>query len=373
MQQKIAFVINSLAGGGAERVLTTLLTHSRHYADRFAVELVLLDDEEDRYTLPDWLAVSRLGGKGGLRESISLLRAHFARSQPTVALSFLTRANVCTAIAMKRLGRPSVLSERIHTSTHLGNGISGRVAKFLVRRYYPNAEKILCVSAGVGEDLVANFGIAPGKIRVIHNPFDLEGIRVAADAAITPPTPRPFAVAMGRLVEAKNFGFLIRAYREAGIAHDLVIAGEGPLRAELANLIDELGLTGRVHLPGFQSNPYALMRAADFYVLSSNAEGFPNGLVEAMAVGLPVVATDCPSGPSEILEARSSPGTVVDAHHGLLVPTGDVTAMRDALRRLAQSEARGPLATAARARAEQFAVGPTVERYWNEVLPLIGA
>ncbi|OYW33918.1 MAG: hypothetical protein B7Z51_00390 [Methyloversatilis sp. 12-65-5] len=177
---------------------------------------------------------------------------------------------------------------------------------------------------------------------------------------------------MGRLVEAKNFGFLIRAYREADIEHDLVIAGEGPLREELAGLIEELGLTGRVHLPGFQSNPYALMRAADFYILSSNAEGFPNGLVEAMAVGLPVIATDCPSGPSEILEAHSRPGTVVDAPHGLLVPTDDVPAMRDALRRLASAEARAPLAARARARADQFAVGPTVERYWNELLPLIG-
>lgn len=373
MQQKISFVINSLAGGGAERVLTTLLTHSRAYADRYAIELVLLDDEEDRYTLPDWLTVVRLGGKGGLRESIAKLRAHFDRSRPDVALSFLTRANVCTAIAMKRLRRPAVLSERIHTTTHLGNGLGGRIAKFMVRRYYPIAQKILCVSGGVGDDLVANFGIAPDKIRVIHNPFDLDGIRAAAETAADLPTTRPFAVAMGRLVDAKNFAFLIRAYSEAGIEQDLVIAGEGPLRDDLARLIDELGLTGRVHLPGFQSNPYALMRAADFYILSSNAEGFPNGLVEAMAVGLPVVATDCPSGPSEILEAQSRPGAVIDAPHGLLVPTNDVEAMRDALRRLASPDVRGPLAAAAKARADQFAVAPTVERYWNELLPLIGS
>jgi glycosyltransferase involved in cell wall biosynthesis len=146
-----------------------------------------------------------------------------------------------------------------------------------------------------------------------------------------------------------------------------VIAGEGPLRAELESLVTSLDLAGRVTLPGFTANPYALMRRADFYILSSNAEGFPNGLVEAMAVGLPVLATDCPSGPSEILVGHGATGDVTEGRHGLLVPCNDVTAMNAGLRAISGAEERARLAALAKARAQDFAADATTEIYWNVI------
>src|SRR3546814_10670758 len=114
-----------------------------------------------------------------------------------------------------------------------------------------------------------------------------------------------YIVAAGRLVPNKNFGMLIEAFAQSGLPGSLVIMGEGPLRGALEARIMQLGLEGRVHLPGFLENPFAVLKRASLFALPSNAEGFPNGLVEAMACGLPVVAANCASGPAEILLNRS--------------------------------------------------------------------
>lgn len=370
---RISFIINSLAGGGAERVMTTVLTYSAARRDAFDIELVLLDDEPDAYAPPDWLKVTRLGGRGGLFESIRLLRAHLARRGPDITLSFLTRANIANAIVMAARRKPFLISERIHTSAHLGNGVGARFAKFLVARYYRRADRVICVSNGVGQHLVERFGVPAVKVVTIYNPFDLDRIARLAVEPLAETLDKPFCLAMGRLVEAKNFGFLIRAFRESGIPQRLVIAGEGPLRAELEALVANLGLVGRVTLTGFTANPYAMMRQADFYILSSNAEGFPNGLVEAMAVGLPVLATDCPSGPAEILEGHGAPACVTEGRHGLLVPCGDVGAMSAGLRAISGADERLRLAVLAKTRAQDFAAGSTTDIYWNVISRTLAA
>jgi glycosyltransferase involved in cell wall biosynthesis len=137
---------------------------------------------------------------------------------------------------------------------------------------------------------------------------------------------------MGRLTPSKNFGMLINAFARSSIEGKLVILGDGPERAALAAQVAALGLSERILMPGFSANPFPTLRRATFYVSPSNAEGFPNSLLEAMSVGLPVISTNCLSGPSEVLadlaRERVGPG-VTFAEHGILVSPDDPVAMAE--------------------------------------------
>ncbi|MDQ8755447.1 glycosyltransferase [Sphingosinicella sp. LHD-64] len=367
--KRILFVINSLAGGGAERVMATLLRHSGDRRDRYAMSLALLDEEASAYAPPEWLPVHRLDSGGGLVRSARRLRALVGETRPDLVLSFLTRSNVAACLATAGRDVPFAISERVNTSAHLPRNISGRVSRTLVRRAYPRARRVIAVSEGVAEDLSANFGVARARVRVLANPVDGDLIRARAQEPDSLPVDGPYVVAMGRLVPNKNFALLIDAFADAAVPGKLVILGEGPERDALERRIAARNLGGRVLLPGFLDNPFPLIAGADCYVLPSNAEGFPNGLVEAMALGLPVISTDCPSGPSEILAERPRGGlTGLDcAAHGLLVPCDDHAALAEGLRRYQDPDFRQRYAAAARARADAFSVAASVGRYWEVI------
>ncbi|WP_413740708.1 glycosyltransferase [Sphingomonas sp. Sphisp66] len=334
--KRIVFAINSLAGGGAERVLTTLLGGSAPWRNRYDVHLALLDDEPRAYPVPDWVEVHQLDARHKLLPSLKQMRALVDRLSPDATLSFLTRANVANAWAMAGRGRPWLISERVNTSAHLGKGRGAITAKAMVRIAYPRAAHVIAVSEGVVDDLADNFGVARTRMSAIANPIDHD--QIAALAAEPPAfTPAdPYIVAAGRLVPNKNMALLLRAYARADPGARLVILGEGPERPALERLAASLGIAGRVDMPGFVANPFALLARAQAYAMPSNAEGFPNGLVEAMACGVPVVATNCASGPSEILadRPRSAVTGGIDVDAGALVPTDDVDAFAAALRRV---------------------------------------
>jgi len=197
-----------------------------------------------------------------------------------------------------------------------------------VQRYFPRNDGIIAVSHGVAEDTA----------RLIHWP--IERIHVAPNPVVTPelrklastplehpwfaPGEPPVILGVGRLYPIKNFPILVRAFAKVHTQRPcrLIILGEGNLRGELEVLAGELGIAADVELPGFVANPYAYMSRAGLFVLSSMLEGSPNALTEALAVGTPVVATDCPSGPREILEGGK---------YGPLVPVGDVDALAAAM------------------------------------------
>lgn len=362
MRRRVLFVINSLAGGGAERVMTTLLAASQPWRERYDLHLALLDREARAYAPPDWVQTTELDCRGRLLPAVRGLRALVGVLAPDVVLSFLTRANVASALAVAGRHSRLVMSERVNTSSHLDS----RAARMMVRATYPRADRIIAVSSGVADDLSRNFGVRRGPLRVIANPVDHQAI--ARGAALQPafPVDADDVVAAGRLVENKNFSMLIDAWARAELPGRLLILGEGPLRASLEADIAARGLADRVLLPGFVPNPFALFARAGVYALPSNAEGFPNGLVEAMACGLPVVAANCASGPSEILLDRRREDVVGTALSpaGALVPTDDASAFAAALDQIHRDPARQQIGDAARTLAQRYSVAETTRRYW---------
>ncbi|MBI1359289.1 MAG: glycosyltransferase [Alphaproteobacteria bacterium] len=364
----IVFVINSLGPGGAERVLENLLHAAPH--QHWTCHLVLLDQETEWRSPPDFVQVHRLDCRMGLRASLSGLTEVLERIRPDLVVSFLVRANVAAIIASGRVGAPCIISERAHLSTHLKGKYAGPrrwVAFAAPRLIYPRADQVIAVSEGVRSDLIRNFAISPKRVTSIANPFDLERIAQLAMAEPEIALPQEFMVSTGRLVGSKGFEDLLEAYWQANPAIPLCILGEGPDRDRLEQRIADLNLKGRVILAGYVKNPFAVVGRASLFVSASHCEGFPNAMAEAMALGRPVIATDCPSGPAEILEGVESTGTddVYEARYGLLTPVGRPDALAKAMSMMNDPDVRQRYSTLARQRMEDFHIDRIADRYWQ--------
>lgn len=368
---RLMFVINSLEGGGAERVMANLVADIRRELPKARITLVLLDKRPEKHAVPDSVDVVRLDSNGSVTASVRRLMGCARAFRPDVIVSFLTRANIAAVLAARASGARCIISERVHTSSHFGSGMSAYINKTVVRRLYRHAETIVTVSDGVARDLSQSFGIPEERLTTINNPVDGPGIETAAANRPGIDLPDDFLVAVGRLVPNKNFAMLIEAYARAAIAPHLVILGEGPERCMLADLTRELGVADRVHLPGYVENPHAVMRHASLYASASNAEGFPNAMIEAMVLGLPVVATDCHSGPSEIL-AMQPEGQITKmtpAHYGILVPPEAREAMALGLQAMTQTQTRNYYSAKARERAQTFDTQSVIRRYAALIQP----
>jgi glycosyltransferase involved in cell wall biosynthesis len=331
MTASVALFLPSLRGGGAERVAVTL---ANGFAARgFTVDLVLasaegpyLADVSPRVRVVDLRA-------GRVTRALWPLVRYWRRERPAAMLSFMNHANVVAVLAHRLAGRPGrlVVSERNHIGSEAGRarGIQQRLVYALVPWAYRQADGVTAVSEEAAADLERFASLPAGQVRAIYNPFDLERInRLAQEPAPHPwlqPGERPVILAAGRLTEQKDFPTLLCAFTKMHRERParLLILGEGKLRGEMEELVQQFGLTDDdVQLPGFAHNPYAYYARASLFVLSSRWEGLPGVLIEALACGAPVVATDCPSGPREILE---------DGRWGALVPVGDAQALAQAM------------------------------------------
>jgi glycosyltransferase involved in cell wall biosynthesis len=294
---------------------------------------------------------------------------------PIVTMSFLNRSNCANIIAAQHLGYPCIISERIHTSGHFGAGPKAAINKAIVRITYRLADQVLVVSEGVKDDLIANFGVSEGRVRVIHNPIDPEWIRRQSLETSAIISREPYILGIGRLAPNKNFRLLIEAYRASGVSERLVILGDGSERAALERLVARLGLDGRVILAGYVQNPYPIIKAARLFVSSSNAEGFPNALIEAMSLGCPVVATDCDTGPMEILAGRMNGRCrdVMLVRYGILVPTNSTECLADAIQIACRADMRAIYSQRGKQRASDFGVHNSVKQYWSTIEPYIAA
>lgn len=368
---RITFVINSLEGGGAERVLATVLQQWVALGDKdHVLDLVLLDDLPRKYPLPVGLPVRVLDARQSLWRSTWRLRGALHAQRPDLVISFLNRANFAAILVAKLMDLRVLVSERVNTSSHFSSmGWRGRMSKTLVRLLYPHADGVIAVSEGVAKDLEQNFGVAAQRLHVIHNPYDLAVLRHNAAATPEVTLPPNYIVGVGRLTRNKNFPLLLHAHALMPGDIHLVILGAGEQLQELQQLAGTLGSTQRVHFPGYLQNPHAVVARARAFVSSSDAEGFPNAAAEAMAVGTLVVMTDCPSGPAELLGGHAAPGQgVCTGRHGLLVPVGDRDALAAAIGRVLKQPEDEEMQTL-RLRAMDFMstldAAQVVQRYIN--------
>jgi glycosyltransferase involved in cell wall biosynthesis len=356
---KLAFFLQDLAGGGAER---NMLTLAAAFADRgYSVDLVLVRAAGPYLSeVPSNVRVVCLGTRR-TRRSILALARYLRRERPHALLSALVHVNVAAVLAARLSGTKTrvIVTERNQIELGAAQDMSATVglAYRSVSLIYPWADEIVAVSHGVARSLAVYSGLDERRIRVIYNPVVRPTLKAKARAALSHPWfadgEPPVVLGVGRLVEQKGFANLLRSFvivRRTRPAR-LIILGEGPEQASLQTLADTLGLSTDVDLPGFVDNPYPYMVRATVFVLSSAWEGLPSVLIEAMACGTAVVATRCPSGPDEIL---------LGGKLGEMVPVGDAKALAAAiLRTLDRPPSPGDLQT----RADEFSLERAVHQY----------
>jgi glycosyltransferase involved in cell wall biosynthesis len=322
----VALFLPALEGGGAERAYLRL--GGALAAEGHATDLVVATDRGVLWDdVPPGVRLVRLGS-GRSATAVTALVRYLRRERPRALVSAITHANVIAILAagMARTRTPVVVNEQLHLSSEVARS---RVLVALIRALYPRAAAAVAVSQGVARDLEGVAGMRPGSVRVIFNPLPVEELRRRAAGPSGHPWidgegGPPVILAAGRLEPQKDFSTLLRAFAtvRAHAPARLVVIGEGGLRGDLEREVAELGLAADVSLPGFAANPYPFFAGARMYALSSRFEGLPTVLLECLALRLPVVATDCPSGPREILAG---------GRLGRLVPVGDPAALATAM------------------------------------------
>jgi len=356
-QFHIALFLPNLGGGGAERVFTNL-------ANAFVEKGMVVDFVLGKAEGPNLSQIDRrinvvdLGTNtvyGWLRP----MKSYLKERHPELVLSALHHANLTALCANMLSGTKTRIIVSVHgTMSHDIGKSKKRLAKaipLLVKAFYPKADKIICVSSGVAQELINKYHLPKSKVQVIYNPVVTEDMFKKAEEPIDhpwfQPGQPPVILGVGRLTAAKDFETLIKAFalvRKKTEAR-LLILGEGPERVKLEQLVKQLGLQNDVCMPGFVDNPYKYMKHSSVFVLSSRWEGLPTVLIEALALGLPVVSTDCPSGPAEILEGGK---------WGRLVPVRNHEALANAILEALNDE-RGKGAE----RAKEFSLDRIVDQY----------
>ncbi len=362
---RIAFFLSNLDGGGAQRVILRLaeyLDQNGHTIDLVvsrmrgpfidlipaSVHIHLAGFQHPLRILPNIIRLPASTRKIFLEllwqnrpkviRSLTTL-THFLKTEsPDVLLTTLDPSNLIAVCA----GWLAQTKTRIVIRE--ANTISKKIARYnrpfekylpnLAREWYPRADKIIAVSDGVAEDLSKVANLPRERITTIYNPIDLKGLQGNASEPLNDPwfTPNqpPVLLAAGRLTPQKDYPTLLRAVARVMTKRPvrLMILGEGTDRMMLEQLIIQLGLSQEVRMPGFVSNPYKYMAHTAVFVLSSKWEGFPNVLLEALACGCPVISTDCPCGPSELLS---------HGEYGKLVPVGDDEALANGILSILES------------------------------------
>lgn len=313
--------------GGAERVMITLANRFEECGNE--THLVLSEPKGE--LLEELVPTVRLVnlGSGRMIRTLFPLMRYLRIERPDSLLATLSFSNFVAILARKWAGAPtrvvireaSTPKQRYSQSHSLKNRLSLRLMSWL----YPQADTVVAVSRGVADDL-KNLGV-PNPI-VVYNPALTKQFARLREEPIDHPWFQrgepPVILGVGRLEPVKDFATLLRAFALIiqQLPARLVILGEGGERASLEHLAQSLGIAEQVHMPGFVSNPFPYMRRAGVFVLSSRFEGLPNSLIQAMACKCPVVSTDCPSGPNEILS---------NGEYGHLVPVGDSLALAEAI------------------------------------------
>ena len=354
---RVSLLLYHLETGGAESVMVQLC--NGFAAHRLQVDLVVLRKEGALLArLSPQVRIVELGGRDIYRAFPALLK-YLKRERPDVLLSTFELTSLLALIARLVTRVQTRIIVRIATTlgTFWRPPLKKKLERFLVSRAYPFADAIVAVSQGVADDFARYTGIHRDRVSVIYSPiltdsFSAEAAKPVGHRFFVPNGPA-VVLSVGRLTKAKSYETLIRAFallREQ-IPAKLLILGEGEERPTLEALTKSLHLTSEVDMPGSVENPIAYMSKAALFVLSSSVEGLPGVLIQALACGAQIVATDCMSGPREILDGGK---------YGQLVPVGDVNALAAAMQSLLNKD-RYPKAPAEW--LKQFEVDAVAQQY----------
>ncbi|CAL1239174.1 glycosyltransferase [Candidatus Methylocalor cossyra] len=329
---RLAVLVSFSGSGGVERMILNLLP--AFLREGIGVDLLAII----RKPTPDLVRIEgsglRLFDLGVTHTSLALpALVHYLKTERPAALLAAKDRAIRLAVLARRLSGVAVpLVGRLGTNLSAALRHKPVPLRWLrtlpMRWFYPQVDRVIAVSAGVADDTRRLTGLPAARVEVVRNPVITPELYRKSQAPVDHPwflrADRPIILGAGRLTQQKDFTTLIRAFAQVRARRDcrLMILGEGQLRGRLERLVAELNLREAVALPGHVANPFAYLAKATQFVLSSRWEGSCNVLTEAMALGIPVVATDCPSGSAELLGG---------GRYGPLVPVGDVDALAAAM------------------------------------------
>jgi glycosyltransferase involved in cell wall biosynthesis len=365
--RRIGIFLPGLYEGGAERVMLNLA--AGFISIGYETDLILAQAEGPYMAdIPDGVRLIELNKKhfSAQRTIISLpaLIRYIRKERPDGIISSLNFANVVALWAKQLAGVPFRIAISEQNTFSVERAQYSQPFRWILQNFmkylYPIADGIIAVSEGVADDLAKVLRIPRKKILVIHNPVITPEINEKKEAHLEnawfEKNQPPVILAIGRLTRQKGFDVLLRAFalvRKQRVAH-LIILGEGEDRSALMALQKELGLENDVRLPGFVPNPYQYLKNSAMFVLSSRWEGLPTVLVEALYCGIPLISTDCPSGPREILH---------DGLYGHLIPVDDITCLAQAV--LSVLDGETPMVSPSSWEAYEL---KTIVRQYEEVL-----
>lgn len=369
---KLLCFVPTLGNGGAEMHLLRLLNHFDR--SRFQPQLAVARDSGSyEARLAADVHIERCGWTSlpsatlRTQSAVRALRRLIQVERPSVVIAFLEQAIAVTAQALAGLSAPlplfiaGIQNNLEQTLHHLPRWASGWLRREIIAAY-TRADHIIALSHGVADSLRELIPETTDRVSVVHNAgYDREVELLSRQEHPLPLPHNPFFLGCGRLTAQKDFETLLLAFHRIKneVEGELWILGEGPLRPRLERKVATLGLSDRVRLPGFVKNPFAVMARASTFVLSSQWEGFGNVITEAMACGTPVISTDCPHGPGEILES---------GRWGELVPVGNISTLADAMRKSRdQQEQFRTRARQASEHVKQFEAA-TITRRYEEVI-----
>ena len=363
----VAFFLPSLEPGGTERNVVNLINNIDRKKHVLSLVLGKVEGDFIKKINKD-IPIINLGASGSIELFFKLIK-YFREEKPDIFIPAFSRINII-CISAKIFSKADT---KIIATEHAIFSFLPIIAKTAGRRFfarfflpsigkliYPQADAIVCVSKGIADDFLKIIH-CPEIIRVIYNPVINDKIYELAKEPLShlwfSNLEIPVIVAVGRLVKCKDYPTLFRALslilQKQHVR--LVILGKGPEEYRLKQLANELNLSENIAFLGFQDNPYKYMKRASVFVLSSLQEGFGNVIVEAMACGIPVVATNCKSGPGEIIQ---------DGVNGLLVPPQDEKALASAILKILNSPSLvQKFSIEGKARAEYFSIKKSVEEY----------
>ncbi|KIO70371.1 glycosyltransferase [Caldibacillus thermoamylovorans] len=360
-KKKISFFIPTLSAGGIEA--NTIRLAKGFLRDGYQVDLVVSNSQGDyKERIPSEISIIDFDCKG-IISTLPKLINYIKAKKPSVLISASEGANIVASISklfVRKTLTKIIISIRTHLTTEYKETSSKkkRLLPILSRLFYPKVDGIVAVSKGVAEDAAEFLNIPIQRMNVIYNPIVDDSIETLSVENVDHPffiddRDFPIILGAGRLTKQKDFKTLLYAFKEVRslIRCKLIIIGEGEERERLEALIKELGISEDTELTGFVQNPYSYMKNADLFVLSSAWEGFGNVIVEAMATGTNVVSTNCPSGPSEILD---------NGTYGELVEVGDYKTLSESIiKALKKPKSQDIL----KSRANYFSVTTALNQY----------